>query len=368
MSRYHFSLATPADDAQLRGRMALDWIEGAAAISLRREPSFFASSRLLGMPVQIIVGREAATGRIVATGSRCVTASYINGQPRRSAYLSDLRIDRDHRSGVLLSRVFRYLRTLHDADPLPTYTLIYGDNETALGNLVGGRAGLPFYLQRARLLARSIRLTRHRAEPALPGVELRRARADELPQLVRFINGRRSGLSWAPILDTSDFESGGRCDTLRAQDFFVALREGRICATIAAWDQAPLRQAHVERYPRATQLIRIPYNLTASLCRLPRLPAIGARLPYVYLSFIAVENDDVALCAALLRHVYNALCHGPWLYALAAMPDDDPLLPALAEYAGTTSIVKAFEVNFSPAIDPTPSIEPQRVGVEFALS
>jgi len=141
-----------------------------------------------------------------------------------------------------------------------------------------------------------------------------------------------------------------------------------ICATIAAWDQAPLRQAHVERYPRATQLIRIPYNLTASLCRLPRLPAIGARLPYVYLSFIAVENDDVALCAALLRHVYNALCHGPWLYALAAMPDDDPLLPALAEYAGTTSIVKAFEVNFSPAIDPTPSIEPQRVGVEFALS
>lgn len=368
MSRYHFSLAAPADDAQLRGRMAHDWIEGAAAISLRREPSFFASSRLLGMPVQIIVGRESATGRIVATGSRCVTASYIDGQPRRTAYLSDLRIDRDHRSGVLLSRVFRYLRTLHDAEPLPAYTLIYGDNEAALGNLVGGRAGLPFYVQRARLLARAIRLTRRRAEPGVPGIELRRARADELPALVQFINERRSRLRWAPILDTADFEPGGRCDTLRAQDFFVALRDERICATIAAWDQAPLRQAHVERYPRATQLLRTPYNLVASLCRLPRLPAIGARLPYLYLAFIAVENDDAALCAALLRHVYNALCHGPWLYALAAMHDDDPLLPVLTEYAGTTSVVKMFEVDFAPAIDPASGIALQRAGIEFALS
>ncbi|HVW48880.1 MAG TPA: hypothetical protein VHC91_00530 [Trinickia sp.] len=368
MSRYHFSLATPADDAQLRGRMACDWIEGAAAISLRREPSFLASSRLLGKPVQIIVGRDTATGRIVATGSRCETASYIDGQPRRTAYLSDLRIDRDHRSGVLLSRVFRYLRMLHDADPLPAYTLIYGDNEAALGNLVGGRAGLPFYLQRARLLARAIRLTRRRARPALPGIELRRAREDELPELVRFINERRSELRWAPILDTADFSPGRRCDTLRAQDFFVALREGRICATIAAWDQAPLRQAHVERYPRATQLLRTPYNLAACLCRLPRLPAIGAPLPYVYLAFIAAENDDAALCAALLRHVYNTLCHGPWLYALAAMHDDDPLLPVLAEYAGTTSVVKMFEVDFSPEADPWANIEPRRVGIEFALS
>ncbi|WP_206956609.1 hypothetical protein [Trinickia acidisoli] len=349
--------------------MALDWIEGAAAISLRREPSFFESSRLLGSSVQTIVCRDTVTGRILAAFSRCITTSYIDGQPQRTAYLSDLRIDRDHRHGLLLARIHRYLRTLHDADPLHCWALIYDDNETALRNLVGGRAGLPFYLQRGRLLARAIRLTRRRAAPTLPGIELRRARAEELPEFVRFINRRRASRYLAPRLDITDFDLGRRCDTLRAEDFFVATRDGRICATMAAWDQASIRQAHVERYPRSTQLIRIPYNIAASLRRLPKLPARGEALPYLYLAFIAVEDDDTTLCAALLRHAYNALCHGQWLYALAALHDDDPLLPVFADYpATTTSVVRLFEVDFSHTPKLAQSAYSQRACVEFALS
>lgn len=368
MSRYEFSLACPTDDAQLREGMALDWVEGAAAISLRREPSFFESTRLLGSHAQIIVGRDTATGRVVATGTRCITTAYLDGQSRRAAYLSNLRIDRDHRGGTLLARTYGYLRTLHEADPLPCYTLIYDDNEAALGSLVGARAGLPWYLPRGRLLARAIRLTRRRPAATLPGVEVRRARADELPEIVRFINHRRLARSWAPVLDRIDFEPGGRCDTLRAEDFFVALRDGQLCATMAAWDQAPLRQAHVERYPRATQLLRLPYNLIASLRHQPRLPAPGAPIPYLYLAFIAVQDDDAALGAVLLRHVYNALCHSPWLYALATLHDDDALLPVVTEYAGTTSAVGLFEVDFAEQPDPAIPLSPQRPCIEFALS
>lgn len=372
MTRYTISLASSADDAQLRERMALDRIEGAAAISLRREPSYFAGSRLYGAPVQVIVGRDASTGRIVATGCRSVATAHLDGKPQRVAYLSDLRIDPEHRNGFLLARVYRYLRTLHEADPLPCHTLIYEDNQKALGSLVGGRAGLPRYVPRARLIARGIRLGRKRAERSLPGIELRRATADELDEIVYFVNARRAAHPWSAALDRADFSPGGRCDTLRAEDFFVARRHGRICATVAAWDQGRLRQAHIERYARVTQLLRVPYNILASVRGLPKLPALGEPLPYLYLAFIAVQDDDALLCAALLRHVSNELSSGRWLYALATLHEDDPLLPQFLAYPGTTSVVRLFEVDFSQNgecvnvhVD-APS--PQRANVEFALA
>jgi hypothetical protein len=369
MSRYTFSLARPEDDAQLRERMAADWIEGATAISVRREPSYFAATRLQGDPVQVVVGREAATGRIVATIARSLTTVFLDSEPRRAAFISDLRIDREHRNGMLLARTFRMLRELHDADPLPSFALIYDDNETALASLTGARAGLPLFRPCGQLIAPALHLRARRRIVRMAGIELRRACSEELPGIVSFLNQRRAGDRWAPVLAADDFQPGGRCDTLRPDDFFVAVEAGRLRAVMAAWDQSALRQAHVERYARLIARMRPAYNLFASLRKRPVLPAPGAALPYLYLAFIAVEDDDLAICATLLRHVYNALVGGKWLYALAALPDDDPLLPAFLGYSATTSMIRLYEVDFANGrggAQPACAQAPSRV--EFALT
>ena len=96
--------------------------------------------------------------------------------------------------------------------------------------------------------------------------------------------------------------------------------------------------------------------------------AQGKPLPYVYLAFVSAQDDDIALCGALLSHVYNGLCGKRYLYALAALHDDDPLLAAFDAYPGTTSIVRAFEVDFSREPDLTPAMKPQRACIEFALT
>lgn len=368
-SRYTLSLACAADDAQLRERMAADWIEGDIAISLRREPSYFAASRLQGSPAQVVVGRERVSGRVVAAINRSVTTVFLDGQPRRAAFLSDLRIHREHRNGVLLARVFRLLRALDEHDPLPGFALIYDDNARAIASLTGARAGLPLFRPCARLIAPALHLRRRR--PALPAAaELRRARADELPALVQFLNRHRASYRWAPVLAVDDFLPGGRCDTLRAEDFFVAARAGQLCAVMAAWDQSALRQVHVERYARQLAWMRPAYNAFATLRGVPTLPARGDALPYLYLAFVAVENDDRTLCAGLLRHVYNALCGGRWLYALAALAENDPLLPVFLDYPATTSAVRVFEVDFghrSGGTQAPPSAMPP-ARVEFALT
>ncbi len=365
MSRYQISMAGADDDVPLRALMASEWIEGRAAITLRREPSYFAGCRLRGDRVQTVVVRDLSTGEVVCVGSRCVAPAFIGGVPRSVAYLADLRIHREHRNGTLVWRVFRFLRALHEADPLPTYTLIYDDNDAALGSLVGGRAGLPHYRELGRLTARALHLRGRRPALTLPGVELRRAAPHDMTRVVQFLNERNEAFQWAPVLRDEDFLPGGRCDTLRAEDFFVASRRGRLCGVMAAWDQSGLRQAHIERYPRWTAWMRPAYNLVASIRSRPRLPPAGHALPYVYLSFVSVENDDPAVGSALLRHVYNELCGGPWLYALAALHVDHALLPLLSGYAGSDSGVRLYEVDFDTT---GPSRSPPVARTEFALA
>lgn len=347
MSRFQFELAQPADDAQLRARMAKDWMDGDIAVSFRREPNYFAGCRLQGDLAQVIVCREVAGGKIVGLGSRCVSRMVVNGEAVRAGYLADLRGDPEYRKGTLLARGYRFLRALHEADPLPVYhTVIYDTNAVAVSNLVGGRAGLPSYVPLGRILTPAIHLDLRKSAITLPGTELRRARAGELEAIVAFLNRRLRTRQFAPVYEANDFLPGGRCTGLAASDFFVAVQDGAIVGTIAAWDLAAVRQTHIERYSPALAALRPLYNLAAAFSALKPLPPVGARIPHLYLSCIAVANDDLALFKALLRFAYNALRTGPWHYAIAGLHERDPLAPALADYRSIAAAGLLFKVDF----------------------
>jgi len=76
--RFRFDLATAADDAQLRQRMAEDWMRGNLSISFRREPSYFAVCPVRGVATQVIKCTDSKTGQIVGMGSRSLRMAYIN--------------------------------------------------------------------------------------------------------------------------------------------------------------------------------------------------------------------------------------------------------------------------------------------------
>ncbi|HEX7636888.1 MAG TPA: hypothetical protein VF457_00705, partial [Burkholderiaceae bacterium] len=147
----------------------------------------------------------------------------------------------------------------------------------------------------------------------------------------------------------------------------VARAEGRgLVATIAAWDQSALRQVHVERYPRALAWLRPVHNLHAAWRGWPRLPAPGQAMPFLYLAFVAAENDDVQACAALWRLAHNALCDGRRLHALVGLHEHDPLAPVFADYRGIDSPVGLHAIEFPDTPDPFACGGVP--GVEFALT
>jgi hypothetical protein len=142
MSRYAFALATPADDAQLRARMAMDRMEGTIAVSFRREPSYFEGCSVQGDVTQVVKCIDTHTGALAGLGSRSTTVAWVDGRACTIGYLSDLRVAADYRRGTLLARGYSYFRGLHDADPVPFYTtMIYEGNTPALATLQGGVPG-----------------------------------------------------------------------------------------------------------------------------------------------------------------------------------------------------------------------------------
>ncbi len=404
MSRFTFSLATSADDAQLRARMAEDRMEGHIAISFRREPSYFAGSRLQGERVQVITCHDtfAPDQRIVGLGARASSLMHVNGQPLSTGYLSDLRADPEYRNGTLLARGYRYLRTLHEQEPLPLYvSIIFDTNRTALQTLVGARAGLPNYTCLGKILTPALHLDWPRPAITLPGVHLRRARAADLPAVVRFLNRRLASRQFSPVYAEADFLPGGRCSGLQVSDFFLALKQpsaapqaaqeaqntrnaedaqngppasdDSLLATLAAWDQASVRQTHIERYSPALRLLRPLYNLASQLSPLKPLPAVGSRVPYLYWSCIAVQDDDPALLRALMRHAYRSLRQGPWHYAIPGLHERDPLAQVLAEYRQIPAAGLLYRVDFANGPhngpDETPFVLDQRIpAFEMALA
>ena len=175
-----------------------------------------------------------------------------------------------------------------------------------------------------------------------------------------------------PYLNTSvfgqeDFETGGRLKGLSFEHFFLARRGGRIVGALAAWDQAAIRQTHVERYSSRLAALRPLYNVASALTPLKPLPAPGARIPYLYLSCIAIENDDPALFAGLLRFAYGALRKGRWHYAIVGLHERDPLAGVLGDYRSIAAAGHVFVVHYPDGAAAAAALDARVPYVEMAL-
>lgn len=369
MTRYTFALADPesaSDDAQLRRRMAADWMDGSIALSFRREPSYFAGCRVQGESVQVVKCTDSQSGEIVGMGSRALRRLYVNGVPQQMGYLADLRGQPAVRNGTLLARGYKFLRQLHDAAPVPLYySVILDGNQAAMRALVGGRAGLPQYRDFGLVRTPAIHLDLPRRALELPGITIERTAHARRDELTAFLSRWQSQKQLAPCWTAADFGSP-RLLGLDPSDFYLAIRRERIVGCVAAWDQRAFRQTHVERYSGMLARMRPFYNALATVTPLKRLPAPGSSVPYFYLSLIAIEENDPAIFRVLLRTVYRDRRRGPWHYFIAGLHERDPLAAELAEYRRIETAGRLFIVHYPDGADALARLDDRIPYVEMA--
>ena len=255
--------------------------------------------------------------------------------------MSQLRFHPRVRRGMglarFLSRAFALFRELHEDGRAPFYLVsIVAGNHPARRLLTSGLPGFPRLRAQDRLVTHAIHLGRLRRPLPLPrGLRLEAGSEARLPALLDCLdrNGRRRQL--APCWSAETLCRPGHTPGLAASDFALALDGERVVGCLAAWDQGAVKQLVVRGYAGALAAWRPALNLVAPLAGWPRLPAPGTGLRSCYASHRAVDGDDPAVFAALLRAVHNRAVRRGCGYLTIGLGAADPARSVLAGYRAT---------------------------------
>lgn len=288
------SVATADDEADVRALLRHSVIPGAVRVAFTREPNYFAGEGLAGASDVTIIARRA--GALVAVGRCSVLTMFVNGQPQRVGYLGELRVTPSTQASPRLLRDgYAFLAECTEVLGVERFvTSIADDNDRARRVLEhGGRLGLPVYRPISRLVTLVAPVPRTRAverqRPTSEDPAFIKERESELTEFLQRQGSRvQLGLPW-----NADRWDALQHHGVKATDFSVIRRQGRVVAAGAVWNQQSFRQTFVDGYGWWLRLSRPLINALQAARGLPTLPAPGQRLSVGALfSATAVNVDD----------------------------------------------------------------------------
>jgi len=280
-----YRVATREDEPRIRSLLARIETGGHVRLSFRREPDAFAS--LGALAHGWILARETASGADVGLCERVVRRAFVDGARQDLPYLAGLRVVPDFRNRLhVLRGGFEAVRRLlaKPDEPAFAFTSIMSDNAIARRVLGANLRGMPRYepIGDYSTFAMSSRRGEVAAETAT---------AADLPGIAELLLRAHAHLQFASAWDPPAIQACISGGTLRANDFLVIRREGRISACAALWDPSSQRQIVVAGYSRVVGLARPLLNVIARLGRRPLLPAPGAPWRAAYFSHVAVDSE-----------------------------------------------------------------------------
>jgi hypothetical protein len=317
-------LARPEDDPEIRRLLRDNPMDGAIRVSLEREPNAFLAAAVEGEPHATVVARDPQSGRILGMGTRAVWNAFVNGEPCRLGYLSQLRVDRAARGRRrLLAAGYAALRELRRPDEAPfDLTSIIADNETARRLLAGGVPGLPAY----RELSGFVTLVLPAVRPGRSRMAVEVGDPGRMAEIADCLARNRRRCQVAPFFTVEELASPERSRGLAPHDFRLAVRDGRVVGCLSLWDQSGFKQVVVRGYAPRLARWRPWINLLPGI---PRLPDPGEALPHATISHVAVDEDDPEIFRALVESAHAEACSRGYAYVVIGFAAGHPWLPWL---------------------------------------
>ena len=305
-----FAPATERDDAAIRRLLRANPTRGKVNLTFEREPAYFRSSGIADAEDQTIVAFDEE--KLVCMGRATVRRLYLNGEPQRVGYLSELRLDHSARgrSGIL-RHGYQFFRTLRQSPPPAIwYTSIAADNHRSIRFLEANLRGMPRYQFLSEFITLLIDVPRRaHAAQRLAASAVHQLEAEELscdvggelrlPELASVLNDRGRGFQFAAEW-TADRIRGLERHGLPLSEWLVLRRGRQAVATSALWDQRSYRQTVIRGYDRALAVARPAISLLGAMTGFAALPAVGSSLAHAFLSPLAVETQCRDLLACLV--------------------------------------------------------------------
>jgi hypothetical protein len=346
MSRFRFELATDDDDAELRHILAAIPMPGHVSVSYRREPNYFGAAVVSGGFHQVLVVRDAETGRVAGFVSRSARMMHVNGTPESIGYLSGLRFLPQYRRRGLLARGIARLRDLHTDGRAKLYLATIADgNDDAVDIVTSGRTGLPkmHFAGRYFALAVPIPTRRRRVRASQSDLALEEGRRADASEIIEFLRTWGPRRQFFPCYEASDFfHSQATFRDLSPHDLILARRGGRLLGILGTWDQHSFKQSIVEGYSASLRWISPMYNAWARLRGMPAVPRPGSELRYLTAALPVVADDDAEVFTNLMHEVLARASGGPCQYLMLGLHEQDPLLPAARRLGGRTYVGRMY--------------------------
>jgi hypothetical protein len=328
MSDFVFSIATAADDEDIRKLLRDNPMPGEITISYERSPSYFHGCGVMGDFHQTMILRHKPSGLLAGLGCRAVRSMFINGRATNVGYLGQLRADHRFQGRGLVTLAFRHFRKLDEDQRADGYitTLIEG-NRAAEAVLVRRRsASLPHYRQIDRLYTLAIPARSFKAHS--PGaIEIGAASNADLKDIIRFLHRYGSEKQFFPVLQEDDFLSDSPCTRdFRIEDFLVARQAGNICGVTGLWDQSAYKQPVVRGYSGKLSWGRHLFNAYARCRGYNPLPPPGEPISLVYAAFTCIADNSLEVYYRLLHNLCALAAERGYGRVLTGHTERDPLL------------------------------------------
>ncbi len=325
---FRFAAATPSDDLEIRKLVGGLAMPGAVAVRFGREPDYFLGTTIQGDPCDVLIARHAIDGALAAVMVRAARQVFINGQPRRVAYIGQIRVAPRFQGRWLMQRAVLELARLRDPT-MPYLGVIAADNPVALGTIAGRRPpGSPRLARVARL--RSLAFILHdrwqRPRTRLPVERGKPANQEELADFLHVHGHRRQ---FFPVVEREQLSDGRTYRGLRLEDLGIVRRDGSIAGVLGSWEQSGYKQETVAGYGPRLQRLRPGYDVLARLLGAPRLPRMGEAIRTAYGCLRCVVDDDPEVLRALLAAAKERARWQRQAFLMLAFDERDPQLREL---------------------------------------
>ena len=374
MPRHKITLATPADESDLRRLLRENPMPGPISVSFEREPNYFNAAQVDGTISQTLIGRDSITNKIVGMGSRIIQQVYLNGKVREVGYISHLRVDMQVEWGLSLARQLarssKALRDLHKDGRTPFYLMsIIADNRPAHRLFTSLIPGMPYTQEYTRMFTYAISPRKRRPRLGLPrGLKMERGTREHVPAILECLqrNGRKHQFS--PHWSSENLFHPAKTPNLKPNDFFLAVKDSRIVGCLSLWDQTSFKQTVARGYSGIYARWRSQLNWLAQIIGLPILPEVDSSIHYCYASHLAIDDNDPAVFSALLRELYISAGQNGYNYFMLGLSEANPLRKVVAKsYLPIIYRSQLYLIAWEDGLDKIKKVDDRLPGPEIAL-
>lgn len=159
---------------------------------------------------------------------------------------------------------------------------------------------------------------------------IRKATTNDIPQMIELYNNYYKMHNLAPRWDIDELNNMlNTYPGLSIDKFMLCFKNDELLASVALWDQSELQRYVVLEFNYKIKLLRSLYAIMSPFMKMPKAPQIGKVLKFMFLSYLAVKNNELEPFKALIRHTHNTLRGSEYAFLNLCLREGDKLEQSL---------------------------------------